>query len=89
MPGQHGFLSALILLLCCCYTVFCQEPRVSRTDLLAAMPSEASRFRLVEASRRWRRGVRTVVVSDGLLPPKLQVRGHAVSCLQARVASTY
>eukprot|EP00891_Asterochloris_glomerata_P002921 jgi/Astpho2/2921/Aster-01068 len=38
------------------------------------MPSEASRFRLVEASRRWRRGVRTVVVSDGLLPPKLQAK---------------
>ena len=75
MPSQRGFLLVLILLLCCCCTIFSQEPRVSRTDLLAAMPSEASRFRLVEASRRWRRGVRTVVVSDGLLAPKLQVGG--------------
>ena len=75
MPSQRAFLSAMILLLCCCCTTFSQEPRVTRTDLLAAMPSEASRFRLVEASRRWRRGVRTVVVSDGLLSPKLQVGG--------------
>ena len=39
-------------------------PRYTRADILSVMPADLSRMTLVEASRSWRRGVRTYIIAD-------------------------
>ncbi|KAK9816501.1 hypothetical protein WJX72_001161 [[Myrmecia] bisecta] len=59
--------------------------KYTRADLLVVMPTSHDRLALVEASRRWRRGIRTFVLADKPLSPTLMDKAR----LHRETWSTY
>ena len=48
--------------------------RYTKADILSVMPADLSRMSLVEASRSWRKGVRTYIIADQPVSEDVAVR---------------